>query len=349
MKKNWFLILLCSLFSLSCRLESDSIKQFDLGGNKKVFPQILNPNKIRIKSDKIVILESYSSVGELPVIHVVDREKMEYLHSIGKLGFGPGEISDASSVEFGSSDSTISIYSAVDKKVSQFPLRPVELATSQLKQKNYFIKAYAVLGFTDSTYLGLAVDSRARLLEFDSKGDSISSFGKNENFSSRNDLDLFNLAQINMGWFGANDKKTYFAIASIFTNRIEIFDRKNKSITTIYVAPKEHTKFDLIPEANGYSVHWDLSSPYYFRDIVLTDTHVFALYGGFSEQQIQSNAVIAKTVYVYSLAGDFVAKFNLDTSITSIAVDQNLSKMYGISTDEDLGIIEFDLPKFLED
>jgi hypothetical protein len=348
--KNIKILTICFFIIIfSCKEKNELFQNFDIKGNKKVFSQILNPNKIRIKSNKIVILESYSSDGELPVIHVVEKEKMEYLHSIGKLGFGPGEISDASSVEFGNSDSTISIYSAVDKKVSLFPLEPVELATSQVKQKNYFTKAYSVLGFTDSTFLGLAVDSRARLLEFDSKGDSISSFGKNENFSTRKDLDPFNLAQINMGWFGANDKKTHFAIASIFTNRIEIFDRKNKSIKTIHVGLKEHTKFDLLPESTGYFVHWDLSSPYYFRDVALTDTHIFALYGGLSEQQIQSNSVIAKTVYVYSLAGDFVAKFNLDTSITSIAVDQNLSKMYGISTDEDPGIVEFDLPKFLED
>lgn len=97
---------LCLFF---CKEKNQLFQDFDIIGSKKVFPQILNPKKIRIKSDKIVILESYSSDGELPVIHVVDREKMEYLHSIGKLGFGPGEISDASSVEFGSSDSTISI------------------------------------------------------------------------------------------------------------------------------------------------------------------------------------------------------------------------------------------------
>lgn len=349
MNNNLILTGVLSFLLLSCDNNSDSFKEYDLTSKKKVFSQILNPEKIRLKSNYLIILESTSIDNFNSAVHLVDRKKMEFLYSVGKMGFGPGEISDAFSVDFNESDSVFYIYSAVDKKISEFPFKKVELATFQVKQRNDFFKAYSILGFTDSTYLGLTVDSPARLIEFNKNGDSISSFGKLENFSVRKDLDYFNLSQLNMGWFSTNEKKTHFAIASIFTNRIEIFDRSANKINYLYQMPKEHTKFDLLPEASGYSVHWDLTSPYHYRDIVLTNSYIFALYGGYSEKEIQSNSVIAKTVFVYSLQGELIAKFNLDSSISSLSVDENLTKLYGISTDSDPGVVEFDLPRFLED
>lgn len=343
------LILFISLCLISCSKKEPKVTEFNLVGSKTVFSEIINPNKIRLKSNYLIVLENPSMDSFYPPIHIIDRVKGQFLYSIGKIGFGPGEISDAFSVDFNESDTVFTIYSAIDKKMSEFPFKEVELANFQLKQRKDFFNAYSILRFTDSTYLGLTVDSPARLIEFNHNGDSISSSGKLENFSARKDLDYFNLSQLNMGWFSSNEKKTHFAIASIFTNRIEVFDRKENKINYIYQIPKEHTKFDLLPENSGYSVHWDLTSPYHFRDIVVTNNHIVALYGGYSEKEIQSNSIIAKTVFVYSLLGELIAKFNLDTSISSISVDENLKKLYGISTDSDPGVVEFDLPRFLED
>jgi hypothetical protein len=215
-----------------------------------------------------------------------------------------------------------------------------------MKQKNDFFKAYSVLRFTDSTFVGILVDSPSRMVEFNINGDSIASYGVLENFSERKDLDNYNLAQINMGWFGTNTSKSHFAIASLFSNKIEIFSRKTGNFESIYLDPKEHTKFELVAEPTGQSVYWDLTSPYFFRDIVLTENTIFALFGGFSETQIQSNSEIAKTVYIFSLEGKLKAKLNLSNSIKSLAVTEDMTKLYGITTDSEPGIMEFKIPKF---
>ncbi len=346
MIKNLILTLILSVFLFSCQNKSESFREFDLKGRKTVFSQIINPEKIRIKSNFLVILEGSSLDNFNAPIHIVDREKMKFLYSVGRIGFGPGEISDATSVEFNRSDSTFFIYSAIDKKISEFSFKPMELAVNQVQQRKEFFKAYSVLRFTDSTFVGLTSDSPSRLVEFNTIGDSIGAYGSLNNFSERMDLDNFNLSQINMGWFSSNTSKTHFAVASIFTNRIELLNRNSGEFKFIKLQPEESMKFDLIPESTGNSVHWDLSSPYQFRDIVLTNDLVISLYGGISQNQINESAEIAKTVYIFSFDGTLKAKLNLDQSIKSLAVSDDLTKLYGISTDSESGIIEFELPRF---
>jgi hypothetical protein len=333
------------LLLVSCSAPIEKVIEIELKGRKKILSEIIDPDKIRIKSNYIIVLESPSIDSFKSPIHVIDRDNLDYLFSIGRIGFGPGEISDATSVEFGESDSTLYVYSSIDKKYSEFSIEEVELANWQVNQKNDFFKAYSVLRFTDSTFLTLTVDYPARVVEFNSNGNLISNFGSLDNFSDRMDLDTYNLSQINMGSFGSNDSKTYFAIASLFTNRIEILNTKNKTFKSVNLEPKEQMKFDLVEEASGNSVYWDLSTPYQFRDIVLNEKNIIALYGGYSSKQIKTDGIIAKTVYIYSLSGELKAKLNLDTSIRSLDVNEDMTKLYGISTDADPGIMEFDLPK----
>lgn len=332
-------------FVFSCAEKKEEVVVQNLTGKKIPFPELLNPDKVRVNGDYLFVLESPSVDAMTAPIHVMDIRSNSYLNSFGTVGFGPGEISDASSVEFGSSDTSFYVYSAIDKKISEFVFSQPDLAINQIKQRGDFFKSYSVLRYADSTFLGLTVDSPSRLVEFSSSGDSIAGYGQLENFSERTDLDYFNLSQMNMGWFAGNPSRTLFVIANLFSNKIEIFDRATGSIKQIYLSPKEYMKFDLIAESTGYSVHWDLNSPYHFRDVALTEDRIITLYGGISEAKIQSDSDIAKTILIFSTNGDLIAKYALDQSIKSLAVNEDFSKFYGISTDSDPGLLEFIIPK----
>lgn len=339
------LIFVFTAFFGTCTEKKEKLVELDLKGKKMVYKELLNPDKVRVNGNNLYVLESPSMDAMASPIHVIETRNNTYLKSFGTIGFGPGEISDASSIEFGSNDSSFYIYSSIDKKISEFSFSNTDLAKHQVKQKGDFFKAYSVLRSGDSTFLGLTVDSPSRLVEFSASGDSLAGYGDLENFSERTDLDYFNLSQMNMGWFASNTSRTHFVIANLFSNKIEIFDRDKLTFDRFYLSPKEYMKFDLIAESSGYSVHWDLSSPYHFRDVVVTEDRIFALYGGISEAKIQTESDIAKTVYVFSFAGEIIAKYSLDRSVKSIAVNKDLSKIYGISTDSDPGIVEFELPK----
>jgi hypothetical protein len=218
------------------------------------------------------------------------------------------------------------------------------LQKKQIKQPVNFFKAYSCLFLTDSTFLGMFVDSPYRLVEFGLYSDFEKGDGSLENFTERTDLDDFNLSQINSGWFNSNPEKTVFAIASIFYDKIDVFDARTKKFKTIYGPDPEVFDFELHEEASGATLIWSIDIPYQYRDIEITNDRIYALYGGISEPEIQKTSEIARTLRVYDFDGNLLEQYKLDRSINSIALDIENKKIYGITTDSDPGIAVFSLP-----
>ncbi|MDF2156444.1 BF3164 family lipoprotein [Algoriphagus sp. CAU 1675] len=316
-----------------------------LESKKVYFKELINPEKVRYKKGKLVVSESPRVSPELPLIHVIDADNMIYMFSQGKNGFGPGEISDATGFDFGSNDSTFWVYSAIEKRISEFSLfEQSELAMHQIKQPVNFFKAYSCLYLTDSTFLGMFVDSPYRLIEFGLNDDFEKGYGSQENFTERTDLDNFNLSQINDGWFNSNSDKTVFAIASIYYDKIDLFDARTKEFKTIYGPDPEVFDFELHYDESGPSVIWSRDIPYQYRDIEITKDRIYALFGGISGPEIKKTSEIARTLRVYDFDGNLLEHYLLDRSLRSIALDIENKKIYGITTDSDPGIAVFTIP-----
>lgn len=58
---------------------------------------------------------------------------------------------------------------------------------------------------------------------------------------------------------------------------------------------------------------------------------------------------IARIVYVFTHKGELVSRLDLDRSVRSIVVDEDLKQLYGITTDGNPGVAAFDLPQELWD
>jgi hypothetical protein len=336
-------ILIIVAFACSEKKLGKEITQLE---SKKIyFEELKMPMIVRFKNGKLLVSESPRVSPGLPLIHVLDVNNMSYKFSQGKTGFGPGEISDASDFDLGSNDSTFWVYSSMEKRISEFSLfEPSELAKNQIKQPENFFKAYSCLFLTDSTFLGLFVDSPYRLVEFGLYDDFEKGYGSLENFTDRKDLDNFNLSQINSGWFNSNSDKTIFAIASIFYDKIDVFDARTKEFKTIYGPEPEVFDFEVSYKDSGPSLTFSWDAPYQYRDVQITNDMIYALYGGISEPEINKTSEIAKTLRVYDLDGNLLEQYQLDRSIRSIALDIANKKMYGITTDKDPGIAVFSLP-----
>lgn len=317
-----------------------------LESKKIYFEELKMPMIVRFKKGNLLVSENPRISPDLPLIHVIDADDMAYRFSQGKTGFGPGEISDASDFDLGSNDSTFWVYSSMEKRISEFSLfEQSELAMHQIKQPENFFKAYSCLFLTDSTFLGTFVDSPYRLVEFGLTSDFEKGYGSLENFTERTDLDNFNLSQINSGWFNSNPEKTVFAIASIYYDKIDVFNTRTKEFKTIYGPDPEVFEFELHQEASGSTVIWAWDAPYQYRDIEITEDRIYALYGGISEPNIQKTSEVAKTLRVYDLDGNLLEQYDLDRSLRSIALDRDNKKVYGITTDSDPGIAVFSLPQ----
>jgi len=316
-----------------------------LESEKIYFEELKMPMIVRFKQGKLLVSESSRISSDLPLVHVLDANDMSYKFSQGKIGFGPGEISDASDFDLGSNDSTFWVYSSMDKRISEFSLfEPSALAKNQIKQPENFFKAYSCRFLTDSTFLGMFVDSPYRLVEFGLYNDFEEGYGSLENFTKRTDLDNFNLSQINSGWFNSNYDKSMFAIASIFYDKIDVFNARTKEFKTIYGPKPEVFDFEVSYSSSGPSLSFSWDAPYQYRDIEITNDRIYALFGGISEPEINKTSEIARTLRVYDLEGNLLELYHLDRSLRSIALDIDNKKIYGITTDSDPGIAVFSLP-----
>ncbi len=154
-KFSYFVLYSWIFISCSISNKSDNgIPKVD--STKFLYDELINPEKVRYINDKLIVLERANISSENPPVHVINSNNMKYQFSLGQIGFGPGEISDANNVDYGIADNSISVYSSIDKKISEFSLEDRgKLALSQLKQVGDFYKAYSVLRFSDTTFFSI--------------------------------------------------------------------------------------------------------------------------------------------------------------------------------------------------
>lgn len=331
------------LILLSC--QNDKIfTEKEIFSEKLLFNQLINPQKIFIKGNTIIVFERTGILEYQPPIHLIDLKSHQYLSPCGKLGFGPGEISDAHNFDHGFDNTTFWVYSAIDKKISEFNLTDcMEISLNQIKQSEHFFKVYNALFSEENKFIGMQVDSPYRFLEFDIISNEEKGYGSLKNFTDKNIEDPFILSQLNMGWFGSSADKNIFAVAYNFFPVIEIFNKKSDEFHFFESNESFKAKFQIIGNNNNEYVYWDLNSPYQFRDIFITANHVYALYGGFSENQIKSHSLVANKIYKLNLKGELIDIYQLDRSINNFAVNESENVIVGITTDENPGLAFFKL------
>ncbi|RZS97087.1 BF3164 family lipoprotein [Cecembia calidifontis] len=339
---NKFILFIVLIF-ISCK-DENPVNEKILTSKKIIFNELINPQKIFLKGDYIIVFERNGIPEDKAPIHLIDLIEFKYKTSCGKIGFGPGELPDAHNFDFGFNDSTFWVYSALDKKINEFSLFFYnDLALNQIKQSEQFYKVYSALFSEEEKFIGLQVDSPHRFIEFDILNGQEEGFGKLKNFTDLKIEDSFLLSQLNMGWFGSSQNKSIFAVAYNFFPVVEIFHKETQEFYYFIKDESFKPKFKIQGNTGNDFIFWDLNSPYQFRDIWITDKHIFALFGGYSENQIQKQSTVAKQVYKLSLKGELIEIYNLDRSINNFAVNNSEDLIIGLTTDENPGIAIFEI------
>uniref|UniRef100_UPI004047D4A0 BF3164 family lipoprotein n=1 Tax=Roseivirga sp. TaxID=1964215 RepID=UPI004047D4A0 len=186
-----------------------------------------------------------------------------------------------------------------------------------------------------------------QLVEYDNNGKRIAGYGKWEPIPDRPELTTFMLTSINGGWFKKDSWDNLYVKAMAYRDRIEIFDYKSKRFITVDGPRLEIPPFQIGGSGPGAIAAYSREIKFGHRDIAFGKQFIYDLYGGFSEIEYRQTSRLAETIYILTKKGEMVAKLNLDLSLRTIAVDEDLGKIYGITTDEEPGIAVFDIPKEL--
>jgi len=352
MKPNIIVVLLLyPIFVFSCKNKSanvaafnpDLLESFVLESEKTTFLELKNPVKIFSKDDLLIITENSRISPDLPLVHVFLKEPLTHLSSKGTIGFGPNEIPSADMFNPGDSDSTFLIYSGMDRKFVKYNIYD----SSRLGISEYKLPVSEPpipLGYLlpDSTFIGMPTYGENKFVEVDLQGKKINGYGEWEQIEGKKEMSFFHHFLLNNGWFKTDDNFTLFVNASIFRDRLEIFNPKTKEIKTIDGPSGELPEFKFYDASMPLDI--PITNPFRYRDVYISKDRIYALYGGFNEAHYIKTSEIAKTIFIFTRTGEPILKFDLDRSIRSIVVDEKLNTIYGITTDEDPGIAAFKVP-----
>lgn len=328
--------------------KKNETQEFQLKGNKIYFPEILNPWKIDQKGEFIIIQESSRIPSDKPLIHIIGKQSLSYFTSKGIMGEGPGQISDSDIFDPGLSDSTFWINAVMIKKMAQFNLYDTSrLSIREYRQPQNMMLAYTMYLTNKGTFMCLMADSPNKLTEFDFDGNKIAGYGTWEQIPEQPEMDNFLLMTYNKGRLKTNAKKSVFVKASLYRDRIEIFDYDSKKFKIVDWPGLELPPANISGSGSNSALVFSMDQKYSYKDLAIGDNYIYALYSGHSQLEINEKGKDSKIVYVLTIEGEIIAKLELNLFIRGITVDESLGKIYGITIDEDPGIAVFDIPKEL--
>ena len=321
---------------------------FDLIGKKTYLPEILSPKKIERKGKFLIVIEGSRMPLEKPIIHLIDKNTLEYIMPKGVNGQGPNEITDAHLFDPGFSDSTFWINSTMSKRMAEFSLYDTtELSIYEFRQPEIMYAAYYLLMITDSTFLSLVASDSNRFVEYGMNGKRIAGYGKWDPIPNRPGLTDYMISEVNTGWFKVDRDANLFVKASLYRDRIEIFNYSTKQFIFVDGPRLGYPDFDVVGSGANAGVIVKPEVKYGHRDIAFGEKYMYDLYGGYNYAEFLKSSKIAETVYILTKKGEMIAKLNLDKSLRAITVDEVMGKIYGITYDDKPSIVVFDIPQEL--
>lgn len=321
---------------------------YELASTKIIFEQILSPKQIEKKGNSLIVIADRRIPIDQPVMHIIDLKTLAYVMPKGVNGLGPNEITNAQLFDPGFSDSTFWVNSTRSKRMAEFSLYDTsQLSIRQFKQPQSMFAAYFVQMITDSTFLCLVSSDHNRFVEYGMDGKRIKGYGNWEPIPNRPGLTDNMIADVNTGWFKVDRNANLFVKASLYRDRIEIFDYKTKEFIYVDGPRLGYPDFEVLGSGENAGVYIKPEVKYGHRDISFSDRFIYVLYGVYNYQEFVKTSKLAETIHILTKKGEVVAKLNLDISLSSITVDETLGKIYGITTDEEPGIAVFDIPAAL--
>jgi hypothetical protein len=345
------LLISLSILVTSCNLSSKNEVEFNpeklisyhLVSEKLDNSNILNPRRLFSQAGFLFVIEDYRMPSNLPLIHIFRKEPLTYFNSKGKIGLGPLE---AQSLEVHNprlSDSTFVMYSGMDRKYIEYNIYDsTRLGIREFKLPHSETPLGSIFFSPDSIFIGIPTFDENKFVLVDLHGEKIEGFGKWESVEGKKEMSYFHHFHLNQGWFKSDEDFKLFVNASIFRDRLEIFNLSTKKIKTIDGPSGK------LPDFKFYEYNLPLnipiSNPYRYRDVYISENRIYALYGGVNEAHYKKTGELAKMIFVFTRKGDPILKFDLDRSVSSIVVDEELKTIFGLTTDENPGIAEFRIP-----
>ena len=318
----------------------DFTKKENLSGEKFTFDSLLNPRKILLKNDVLVV--SSDGIGNL--IHLIDKNKLAYISSKGIQGEGPGEIrSIIWELDRGLNDSTFWAYDLNSKSIHEFYLYDTsKYASRKINQKQDWFLGFSNHWISPNKLLSNVTRDNFKFGIFDSLGNRVDSFGSWSSEKKTDEKTGYLLLSLNQGPIEYNSKNQILVLSRSQYELLEISNIETGKTVSIYGPNLYEVKYEVF-DSNGFpmaAVNADIPKGY--SDVFVGEKSVFAVYIGKTKAVINSSGEISRTIFEFDLNGKPLSLYELNYPIKAITVDEKQKKIYAITEDREPGIAVFE-------
>ncbi|AWW31243.1 hypothetical protein DN752_14540 [Echinicola strongylocentroti] len=318
-----------------------------LNGRKLNFQEFLNPRHILFLDNHLVVAQNANL--ETDLFYLYDLENDSFIGSIGKKGFGPGEMVQSTGMEPGFSEGEFFTFDGNRRTLNFYNIHGAD--TTKLTQKQ--LKTPTNLNFTTqisltspSSYLVKTAQTWDKLAEINLEEDTLKTIGTWNNMVENEKLSPLTVSLICQGPLTTSNDKTLVGITGVLKDFFEIFNIHTVKRLYIQGPVNQDPKFQLHHyNKTTYPVFDDPLTTYYTQ-LYLQEEYFFALYVG---QNTDSDDALTSNpqLFQFDYEGNFINNFQLDYPILSFSMDSKNGILYGITRDQNPNVAIFDLSKHL--
>jgi hypothetical protein len=357
MKNKFFILVSIILVSASCFREESIIKETNnrivrkvtisdfkksrvLNSKKFASVNLLTPNCILNLKDYVVVSETKNDT----LISIISKEKGEIVFNVGASGNGPGELRYVwTLLNDINEENSFWTYQIVEKRLSKFQV-PSEgaLSSEEYSLRENGVQYLYIDWINEDNFIAVDVENDDKYVELNLRGEKINSSQLWSDLIYQ-EIPPRNIADLFQGTFRGKGDGSYFALASLFVDHIEIINRKSDKTISIF-GPIQHLPEFSIDYSPGYPMlaRKMETLKYCYLNLFFGDEKIYGFYSGYSLERINNfGNVFGEQIFVFDLEGNPMEHYVLDQSISDFTVDEKNRTIYGITIDENPFIVQF--------
>jgi hypothetical protein len=336
------------LIFFSCSIKNDNQKRITkdsfsevikLKGDKKEFVELVNPKKIHLSKDFLVV----STDGNDTLLHFISEDKLEYLFSKGIRGDGPGEINSIVWDIFPSlKDNSFWVYDLNMKKIHEFDLTDSTFkAIQSINQKGDWFYGFSNHWLDPNKIVSYTSMTDHKYMVFDTLGNKVNALRPWNEDKPIDREESYMLSGLYQGPIDFNPHSGILGHASIKFESFELLDVENNNWINVYGPSDVELEYDIFETNSGKSANVKSHVPRGYNDIFVGKETVFLVYIGRTDAEIKDVGYRSNTILQFDLEGNPLSWFDLDFPIRSLTVNESERIFYCITEDREPGIVVY--------
>ena len=302
---------------------------------------LMDARRIFYKGGKLVVAEKSYTYQ----LHIFAEPDFKKVSAKGYNGYDPGELINVWKMEDRGEVGKFWAYDLEQKSYYRLDLHDTTiLADKEYSRLEPFFFLTEMAWASDSSIWARMVDKDDQYFELALSGDTISKWGKWQDYADRTGVHSRLFASLNSGKMHVSLDKRIDVIAGVSRDYIEIVDLNTLEKIQLLGPENAYPKYE-VSYATGYPMPVGSSNnkAYYFNHFPGEKYIYLSYFGELGNKRSEINPKLILLDY----HGELKNVFQLDKPIVSIAIDEENNSVFGLSYDKAPDVYLCDLPSLV--